>query len=164
MIFIGGNKMDQQKNGVEDLSICSTCKGKCCKSYPGPATPKDFGAPDAERMYMKLYDALSSGRWTIDWINQEEGRYFIRPATKGFESSIFDHRYAGECTFLTSNGCELPFRKRTESCRMLVPKLGEKCDSQGYTRAYVAKMWQPYVNVLIQAATDVEKIDMQLNF
>jgi len=152
------------KIGVENLDICKQCGGKCCKSYPGPATPDDFGAPDRQRMYDELYNALKSGKWTVDWIDQEQELYFVRPAIKGFESSTFDHRYIGECTFLTPTGCELSFDKRPESCRMLVPKVNERCDSQGYTRAYVVKMWQPYIDVLIKAATDVEKFDMDIDF
>ena len=152
------------KAGIEDLNICRPCGGKCCKSYPGPATPDDFGAPDKERMYNELYSALKSGKWTIDWIDQEQEYYFIRPAVKGFESSVFDHRYMGECTFLTPTGCALSFNKRPESCRMLVPKINEKCDPQGYTRAYVVKTWQPYIDVLIKAATDVEKVDIDFSW
>ncbi len=152
------------KIGVENLDICKQCGGKCCKSYPGPATPDDFGAPDRQRMYDELYSALKSGKWTVDWIDQEKEHYFIRPVVKGFESSIFDHRYTGECTFLTPTGCKLSFKNRPESCRMLVPKANERCDPQGYTRAYVVKMWQPYVDVLIRAATDVEKFDMDIDF
>jgi len=152
------------KIGVENLDVCKQCGGKCCKSYPGPATPEDFGAPNKQRMYDELYNALKSGKWTVDWIDQEQELYFVRPAIKGFESSTFDHRYIGECTFLTPTGCELSFDKRPESCRMLVPKVNERCDSQGYTRAYVVKMWQPYIDVLIRAATDVEKFDMDIDF
>jgi len=152
------------KIGVENLDVCKQCGGKCCKSYPGPATPEDFGAPNKQRMYDELYNALKSGKWTVDWIDQEQELYFVRPAIKGFESSTFDHRYIGECTFLTPTGCELSFDKRPESCRMLVPKVNERCDSQGYTRAYVVKMWQPYIDVLIKAATDVEKFDMDIDF
>ena len=152
------------KIGVENLDICKQCGGKCCKSYPGPATPDDFGAPDRQHMYDELYTSLKSGRWTVDWIDQEQEHYFVRPVVKGFESSVFDHRYMGECTFLTPTGCELSFKNRPESCRMLVPKVNERCDPQGYTRAYVVKMWQPYIDVLIKAATDVEKFDMDIDF
>ncbi|MEJ5257545.1 MAG: YkgJ family cysteine cluster protein [Fervidobacterium sp.] len=143
--------------GVENLAICKSCGGKCCKTYPGPATPEDFGAPDIEKLRTNLIEALSTGMWTIDWINQDEGLYFVRPAVKGFEGSVFDHNYLGECTFLTPHGCELEFEKRPESCRMLVPKVDERCDPQGYTRQTVARRWKEYYDILMDAAIEVEE-------
>lgn len=144
------------KKGIEILEICKACRGKCCKTFPGPATPEDFGAPNVEALRKNLLDALSSGRWTIDWISQDEGLYFVRPAVKGYEGSVFDHTYSGECTFLTDKGCELTFDGRPESCRMLLPKINEKCDAQGYTRMYVAKLWKEYVDILLDVAVQVE--------
>jgi Fe-S-cluster containining protein len=142
--------------GVENPEVCKVCGGKCCKTYPGPATPEDFGAPDIEKLRKNLFKALSSGRWTVDWVKQEEGLYFVRPTVKGFEGSVFDHRYTGECTFLTETGCKLSFENRHESCRMLIPKIDERCDSQGYTRAVVAQRWKEYYDILIDVAIDVE--------
>ncbi|WP_448375952.1 hypothetical protein [Fervidobacterium sp.] len=144
--------------GVENVEICKACGGKCCMSYPGLATPEDFGAPDRALMVKKLSDALLSGRWTIDWVNQEEGLYFVRPAIKGLENSVFDHQYFGECTFLTMTGCELRFNERPESCRMLIPSLDEKCNPQGYTRIIVANRWKEYYELLMQVAIDVENL------
>ncbi|HOJ95181.1 MAG TPA: hypothetical protein PK390_08065, partial [Fervidobacterium nodosum] len=128
----------------------------CCKTFPGLATPEDFGAPDRDLMREKLLKALISGRWTVDWVDQDAELYFVRPAIKGFEGSVFDHAYNGECTFLTNTGCELDFSERPESCRMLIPKLEERCDPQGYTRMYVSKIWKDYVDVLIDVAIEVE--------
>jgi Fe-S-cluster containining protein len=142
--------------GVENPEVCKVCGGKCCKTYPGLVTPEDFGAPDIEKLRKNLFEALSSGRWTVDWVKQEEGLYFVRPAVKGFEGSVFDHRYTGECTFLTETGCKLSFENRPESCRMLIPKIDERCDSQGYTRAVVAQRWKEYYDILIDVAIDVE--------
>ncbi|MCX7654104.1 MAG: YkgJ family cysteine cluster protein [Fervidobacterium sp.] len=144
------------KKGVEINNICKVCGGKCCKTFPGPATPEDFGAPDLEKLRKNLLNSLISGRWTVDWINQENNLYFVRPAVKGFENVVFDHTYNGICTFLTESGCELSFENRPESCRMLVPKLYEKCDTQGYTRMYVAKLWKDYINILLDVAIQAE--------
>ncbi|MFN4224240.1 MAG: YkgJ family cysteine cluster protein [Fervidobacterium nodosum] len=142
--------------GIEIPGICKACGGKCCKTFPGLATPEDFGAPDRDLMREKLLKALISGRWTVDWVDQDAELYFVRPAIKGFEGSVFDHAYNGECTFLTNTGCELDFSERPESCRMLIPKLEERCDPQGYTRMYVSKIWKDYVDVLVDVAIEVE--------
>jgi Fe-S-cluster containining protein len=146
---------ETKKFEIEIPQICKTCGGKCCKTFSGPATPRDFGQ-SKEEIRKNLYKALKSSRWTIDWISQENELYFVRPTVKGFEGSVFDHRYSGECTFLTETGCELTFKERPESCRMLIPKSNEKCDPQGYTRMYVAKLWQEYLDVLLDVAIDVE--------
>lgn len=149
---------ETNKKGIEIKEICKSCGGKCCKTYPGPGTPEDFGAPDEKLMIVKLREALSSGRWTIDWIDQDEELYFVRPSVKGFEGSIFDHTYSGVCTFLLPNGCQLKFEERPESCRMLIPKIEEKCDAQGYTRMSVAKLWKQYATILLEIAVDIESI------
>jgi len=39
---------------------------------------------------------------------------------------------------------------------MLIPKIDERCDSQGYTRAVVAQRWKEYYDILIDVAIDVE--------
>lgn len=148
--------------GIEIPEICKDCGGKCCKTYPGPATPEDFGAPNRELMRINLLQTLKTGFWVIDWINQDEELYFLRPAVKGFEGSLFDHTYSGECTFLSPAGCKLTFNERPESCRMLVPKpkeATEKCDPQGYTRMYVAKLWKEYANLLLDVAISIENIE-----
>jgi len=144
--------------GVENIKVCKLCGGKCCKTYPGFATPEDFGAPDRQTMINQLTSALSSGRWAIDWVNQDEGLYFVRPAIKGYERSVFDHQYFGECTFLTPKGCELEFEERPESCRMLVPRLEERCDPQGYTRGVVASRWKEYYELLMEVAIEIENL------
>ncbi len=145
---------------IENLEICKACGGLCCKSFPGLVTPKDVGAPDTELMRKNLLEMFRSGRYCVDWINQEEGLYFVRPAIKGSETSVFDHSYSGECTYLTPTGCQLIFGKRPESCRTLIPKVNERCDPQGYTRMKVAKMWQEYVNLLIDCAVEIENEEM----
>lgn len=145
--------------GIEKPEICRRCGGKCCKYYPGAATPEDFGAPDRGVLLEKLRFALASGRWTVDWDGGgDEKVYFVRPAIKGMENSAFDHAYTGECTFLRPEGCELPLHQRPESCRMLIPVEEGRCDNQGYTRRSVAERWRGYQNEVIIAATDVEDV------
>jgi len=153
--------MTFSSKGVEIPEICTKCGGKCCKNYPGGATPEDFEAPDELVMYNKIVEALKSGRWTIDWVGTGDARlYFIRPAIKGKEYSTFDHAYEGECTFLTSKGCELKFQERPEACRMLVPKRGEPCDNQGYTRRFIATCWEKYQELILNCAIEVESFEL----
>lgn len=146
-------------SGVEKPEICRSCGGKCCKYFPGGATPEDFGAPNGGLLLDSLRHALSSGRWTVDWNGGGDDKlYFVRPAIKGAEGSLFDHAYAGECTFLGSRGCELGFNERPESCRMLIPNENSRCDEQRYTRKYIAERWRSYQKQLLMAATDVESV------
>ncbi len=153
--------MERKIFEIEDKEICKACGGLCCKSFPGLVTPKDVGAPDTDLMRQNLLEMLRSGRYCVDWINQEEGLYFVRPAIKGNENVVFGHLYNGECTFLTPTGCQLTFEKRPESCRTLIPKVNEKCDPQNYTRMKIAKMWKEYVNLLIDCAVEIENGDME---
>jgi len=152
--------MTFSSKGVEIPEICTKCGGKCCKNYPGGATPEDFDAPDEKLMYDKILMALKSGRWTIDWEGTGDDKiYFIRPAIKGNEGSIFDHAYEGECTFLTSSGCELNLGERPEACRMLIPKITERCDNQGYTRKRIAFRWKQYQELILNCAVEAEGLE-----
>ena len=134
--------------GMEALEICAVCEKPCCKEMPGACIPADFGTPNLP----KLFDALESGKYTIDWWEgnpkpmaeqDDESRlrearergYFIRPATK---------EESGECVFLTEKGCELPLKKRPAQCRAMVPAGGECEPPKGFSKQEIAQAWWPY--------------------
>lgn len=140
--------------------ICKKCGGKCCKSYPGIALPKDFGN-SKEEILQKLTQALKSGKWTIDWNDRKKEEYFVRPAVKGKENFIFDHSISGECVFLTKSGCKLKYNERPSGCLLLEPKSNEKC-IQHLSKRQAIEDWSKYKDIIIEAAINAEEIEGDL--
>lgn len=116
------------KFGIENVSVCAKCKGKCCKSMPGIAEPSEFMAGnDRSTMATKLVEAFCSGTWAVDWWDGDIEAdhelsliYYIRPRTKGV-SVLLDGSWGGEYINLTDVGCTLPFERRPYECRTLEP-------------------------------------------
>ncbi|QTA37738.1 hypothetical protein JYK00_08425 [Thermosipho ferrireducens] len=141
--------------------LCKNCKGKCCKYFPGVTLPEDFGANiNKETFYNELVKAFKSGKWAIDWIDRKKDMYFIRPAIKGFEGWLFDHRLSGECSFLTPDGCELDPSHRPSGCLLLEPKKDGICLPH-LTTEEAAKFWKNYIDIIMEAAIEAEKIDFE---
>lgn len=107
-------------------AACQTCKGACCKRYPGSTLPSQWGDGD-EPDWDRVEQALLSGEWVIDWWDSypdPNNRYYIRPATTG--SRVFDgNMWAGTkpCTFLTDEGCRLSESERPAECLSLSPQI-----------------------------------------
>lgn len=113
---MGRKKVPQIKPCFLDRRACSSCGGACCKQYPGISLPEDF--PDVQ----SIADALSSGRWCIDYEGDDP---FLRCATKGSEGTAVEELYDGhECTFHGARGCELKPDDRPAGCRYMVPMIG----------------------------------------
>ena len=132
-------------------NLCTPCGGMCCKTLPGSASPSDFPTEELRS------EALSSGRWCIDWWEGDprEGKdevdtaQYMRPATKGKEGKLFDPSWGGECTFLTEKGCELTPDKRPAQCRAVVPHPNNddcKVDNENFTRQAIAISWLGILN------------------
>src|SRR5438105_1476192 len=85
---------------------CRKCGGQCCESYPGSASPVQFGAPDRRKLIVNLVDAFLSGKWQVDWWDGENRGYFVRAAIQG-EKRIKSPTWGGACTFLGPRGCVL---------------------------------------------------------
>lgn len=147
----------------EAPTICSSCGGGCCKSYPGITSPTDFGAPNREVLLQRLTEAFCSGKWAIDWwegdprpLDERVGgelhqAYFIRPHVKGEEQwGIRDATYGGPCTFHTDTGCALKHDQRPTQCRTLVPAEDRMCKQSVYKQELVLA-WLPYTDIILQA-------------
>lgn len=152
----------------EDAAACGPCGGKCCKSMPGIATPEDFGAPDRDVMQSRLREALSSGRWAIDWWEGDprpdshalDAAYFVRPATWDKRGTLYDPSWGGRCTFLGVKGCELEYDARPRNCRALIPRPGTSCvetdeDGGRVNKDRYAIAWIPYIGLLLSVAEEV---------
>ena len=134
--------------------LCKLCQGSCCKSLPCSAFPADFGLPNTE----KITAAIDSGKWCIDWWEGDPREhedvldygYYVRPAIKEHEGERSHASWGGECTFLTSKGCELSIEARPFEGRMLEPKSdyphGCKSHSGGKQAAAIA--WIPFWDLL----------------
>ena len=126
---------------------CAPCGGKCCKSYPGTAIPKDFG-DSREEVIRKVRKLVVEGDWTLDcWEEDRQAprTLFVRPATVGAEKYTFDASYGGRCTFLNDEfGCVLARKEMPSQCRSLDPDNG--CKGMGKLEAALA--WEDYQDFL----------------
>lgn len=146
--------------GYENKEICSRCQGACCKRMPACAMPKDFKDGDLD----ELVKALKTGKWAVDWLDRaglleptdetQDRAYFMRPAVKGAKQ-VYDTSKGGECTFLTSVGCKLPFESRPEGCRLMEPKGSGKCILHGANTKQAAMAWMPFKEVIENAVAHI---------
>ena len=137
-----------KKTDFLNEKLCKKCGGECCQSLPGSCSPDDF---DGSRK--KIIDAIKSGKYAIDWwegFDENGGNtgYFVRPATKGNKGKIYDASWGGQCTFLSSNGCDLNADERPEGCRLLEPKPDGECAVHGMGKLDAARSWIPFFDLL----------------
>lgn len=128
---------------VINAALCSACGGRCCKSMPGAAMPEDFTDLQV------LEAAISTGRWTLDWVRGDivypyelERVLYPRPAIDGHEGVPSHHGYGGQCTFLGAAGCELDYERRPVECRELDPGL-LNCEGTRWKEDFAAA-WRPF--------------------
>jgi hypothetical protein len=140
----------------ENPELCKACGGECCRYLPGAAMPEDFGLPGEAT---SLLAALASGRWTIDWWEGDprpgedslSHAYFVRPATKGNEGERYDPSWGGVCTFLSTDGCELPPEARPALCRFLEPRADGNCIKHGVTKQEASIAWLDWADLLMDS-------------
>ncbi len=157
---------------------CNTCKGKCCKGFPGDTVPKQWKV-DGKINWKKIKQALISKMWVVDCIyidyqNADSihgNAPFIRPAHESSKYVLdtdipFDLRTA--CTFLGDSGCTLPVSDRPAGCTLLIPYLVESEDGLdtlcGYPpeigaptfKYFAAKSWFPYRSELLAIADEAQ--------
>ena len=131
---------------------CSKCTDPCCKRLPGITLPRDWG----DDMEEQLIKAFQSGKYAIDWYEDEPPLYFVRPAIKTAEG-LYDPSWGGECIFLTTTGCELEPEKRPSGCILLEPRKEEngKCVAHDASKKESGLLWLPYENIIHKAALAV---------
>ena len=118
--------------GYRETEMCVRCGGSCCRVQPGHCLPSEFGSAKAVRA------AVTSGKYTIVLLLDSKIKArVVRPHYK-------DPAKRTGCTFLSSNGCELPWQDRPYGCRMLRPRErdGEHCKPEGITISEAAGMWE----------------------
>lgn len=157
-----------------DATICGPCGGECCRYYPGIASPEDFGAPDVDVMRSRLNEALTSGRWAVDWWEGDPRPYdergddgaddyrssseFIRPAMKGHEGQLSHAGWSGPCTFFTEGkGCALEHDARPRNCRGLIPMVGASCAEKDVSKVDYVRAWEPYLDLIASVLSEVRR-------
>jgi len=149
-----------QRDGVENLKVCSECGGKCCQFHSGICSPDDFGP--AETLEDVLVERLASGKWCIDWYDGDprvseyslERVYFIRPAHTNAIGKVYDPSWGGQCVFWNAeSGCDLSFNGRPMGCRSLIPALSGDCVGPGdrNDKSVDAERWIPYQEQIVAA-------------
>ncbi len=63
----------------ETSSMCSVCKGKCCKKIPGIYISSQFSDFNVDT----LSNLLNTGKFAIDWWEGLSPTYYLRPRIKG---------------------------------------------------------------------------------
>lgn len=148
-----------------NATICSSCKGACCKYQPGITAPKQWGKTKKE-IAENLAVAFAAGRWAVDWWEgdtEPDGDlndvYFVRPHAVGYDQDTLFHGagHDRQCNFLGKTGCELAPEARPDGCLQLVPEpLHENCLPKGApSKREYAVMWRPYQDVIMKAAAAV---------
>lgn len=134
--------MENDAYMTENKELCTSCGGKCCKSFAGTCSPVDF----EEMSYKHLKTILDTGKYSIDWWEGKKSTLFIRPRHKN--SPIVDPAWKGECNFLASTGCELPYEKRPTQCKELIPMVSDKeCYGETSKKELIFR-WKPYQQIL----------------
>ena len=149
------NNLNILNNVYINKSLCSECKGKCCKTYAGIIYPDQIGDSE-ESIRIKLIPMLND-EWSIDWwegplieedkFNSDERYYFVRPKHVG--ASTIDPSWGGQCSFLREDGCQLSIEERPIQCLALEPKDDFNCrEKDGFSKKDGAMAWIPYQDLL----------------
>ena len=134
---------------MENLEICSKCKGKCCKGMGCHYSPDDF----KEISYEILKKKIEEGNISIDWwegnpFNDDRNisrAFFLR--VRNENSPIVDPSWGGRCKLLTDKGCSLPYKDRPKGGRDLIPNESFQCDTT-YNKDDCARDWYIYNDIL----------------
>lgn len=171
-----------------DTTFCRSCGGQCCREWPAPAIPRDFGAPDRRVLRRRLESALACGEWVIDWwygdARQTQRRgpriersYVVRPRAGQNQKAkldIFQTRNGqnAPCVFSSVvNGdatCVLGDDERPANCKALMSSLGgSACGQRIWSpvamerRRLAAVDWLPYRTLLAEVASKVSGIPVR---
>lgn len=135
---------------MENLELCSKCKGKCCKAMGCHFSPDDF----EDLSFEGLKKEIDKGYISIDWWegnpfdtdNRKEipRAFFLRIRNR--DSKIINPSWGGVCSLLTDKGCILSYNKRPKGGRDLIPAVPE-CRIT-YTKDQCARDWYKYNDIL----------------
>ena len=153
----------------ENASICSKCKGGCCKRSPGIVHPDDiikkYGdiTPDVivdkylkEGYYLDYWEGVFTKEDGSEVYSKETSTlYFLLPRSEYVSKTQAVYpSWGGRCNFLTENGCSLEFKERPFQCRVLIPQEDFNCNyttEQKASKRHLVEAWLEYQEVLIKS-------------
>jgi Fe-S-cluster containining protein len=144
----------------ENKSICSSCKGQCCKNLPGIVSPGDLEEITVESLTDLYREGYQFDFWEGNLTEKPEHEgitaYYLRPQTKRSVGKIMDASWGGECVFLTDGGCSKEFESRPAQCRALAPKEDMKCHvSKKYEKKKMIESWIPYNEIIVSVINKI---------
>ena len=138
----------KNKNMVDALDICGSCKGRCCRSLGCMLSSADLlralkRSTASTANILKVFDEKP---YAIDRMSVSGGEFFyLRMRHKCFNFIGADA--FGECEALSDEGCTLSFDERPFGGRMLLPVEGGSCVQQ-YSKEDMVSDWLPYQTML----------------
>ena len=137
----------------ENLDICRSCGGRCCKSGGCDYDASDFLEVD----YDLLYEALKTGNISIvsyfDFINDDRILY-LRSRNVG--KDIVDLvSLPSRCMMLKDDGCSYSYADRPRGGRNLIPNIKFYVYCKKLVPGEdIIKSWKPYQEILEKLAYD----------
>lgn len=138
----------------ENYSLCSSCRGLCCKRYPGLLHPDQLDEITEESLTKLVESGFQFDYWEGNLTGYPEHDnirfYFVRPATVRSRGKIIDASWGGQCTFLTNEGCTFKFEDRPQMCQDLEPIENLKCKLKegALTKEDYVMAWLPYNSII----------------
>lgn len=144
----------------ENRSICSACKGGCCKAFPGIYSPFDIKG-DMLTWFKANVTNITFDDWSGTFEHNgisAEDPLFLRPKAKNEHSLQIKHGlWYGECKLLTDEGCSLSFTDRPTQCRELKPDADRKCVIEGKSKKDLIFEWLPYQELIWEFINSIDK-------
>lgn len=164
--------MLSQIEKIENLELCSKCKGECCQRHACDCLPYDFNHD-----INLIEKALESGKYSIDFA-RTSSRSFISRADKTLTLNLYSiMRSTDECLYVRprnqnrpivdiihgeenegpcifwslEKGCELSYEQRPTMGKMMFPRPDRKCVSL-FSRGVIIEEWKPYTEELYELA------------
>lgn len=149
-------KKDYDNIKNQNASICSKCRGSCCKRGGCYFSPEDF----KEISFEYLETQLGKGYISINLQNDSifyPDTYILKVRDRGV--GIVDTGYRNSeyspCSLLTDNGCKLSYEERPSGGKLYIPEY-----ENGFYHCYTnykirdcCNEWFPYQEILVQLAS-----------
>jgi len=148
---------DYDINKNVNSSICSECKGACCKACGCHFSPDDF----EEISFESLKKEIDKGYISIDYVDGEmiyrdRGVYILR--IRNQDAPIVDTGFIRKrtpCILLTEKGCKLDYEHRPTGGKLLIPSsissfTHEMTCKSKYDISDCCYEWEPHKKLLYQ--------------
>jgi Fe-S-cluster containining protein len=140
----------------ETASICSACKGDCCKTQAGMVFPEDLGEVTLEKLQHYIDNGYQFDYWEGNPTGKPEHAkltaYMLRPQHTNSVNKIVDASWGGTCVFLTDTGCSKSWKERPSMCKALIANKTFDCASADdkYSKQNAAIAWLPYNDLILK--------------